>query len=256
MSHVRGLSPDAYGFGHGDPDRHLGLVVSVLAARVLPRGAPARGVPRLLRRTVRHGRAQLDRLPPAERRPVPALGRRGAGRLRVRRQVLADAPRPGDDVSRARRGARRPPGASARGRRGAARRRDALLRRGVGTGRDAARLGPPPRVVGRRRRLRPRRRPRRRAVPLPAPARAAVHRRRAAGGRGRRSATRPTSTCATRTRRPRRRSSSVCVVFSRRVWSQTLPSAICLVALRRCARLRRRSRRTRVLRPGSLGSCS
>ena len=40
-------------------------------------------------RAVRHGRAQLDRLPAPERRPVPPVGGRGPGRVRVLGQVLA-----------------------------------------------------------------------------------------------------------------------------------------------------------------------
>ena len=135
------------------------------------------------------------------------------GRLRVRRQVLARPARPRDDVPRARARARRPARPGARRLRRAARRRDALVRRGIGPAGRPARLGPPRRVVGRRRRRAARERPRRRAVPLPAPARAAVLRRRPARDRARRSATRRTSTSATRTSRPRPRRPTVCARF-------------------------------------------
>src|SRR5262245_45393881 len=46
-----------------DPHRHLGLVVSLVAARLLPRRDEAGGVPALLRDAVRHRRAEHDRLP-------------------------------------------------------------------------------------------------------------------------------------------------------------------------------------------------
>ena len=199
---VQGQSPGHVGFRRGDQGRHLRLVVSVLAAGVLPGGAAAGGVPRLLRAAVRHRRAELDRLPPAERRPVPPLGGRGPGRLRVLGQAAARPARPGHELPRASARARRPARAGAHRLRGAARRRDALLRPGIGARGGADRVGLPRRVVGRGRRRRPRQRPGRRAVPLPAAARAALQRRRPAHRRSRACATPPMSTSGTRTCRP------------------------------------------------------
>src|SRR5581483_4701154 len=161
------------------------LVVSLLAARLLPGRAAAGRVPVLLRVPLRHGGAELDRLPAPERRPVPPLGRGRPGRVRVRRQALADPARPRDDVPRAGAVARRPPRPRPRRLRGAPRRRDALVRRRLRPRRGPRRLGPPARVLGGRRRDRPRRRPGCRAVPLPPPPRAALLRRRARRGRGR-----------------------------------------------------------------------
>ena len=173
----------------------------------------------LLRRALRHGRAELDRLPAAERRPVPPLGGRRAGRVRVRGQVLARPARPRHDVPRARARARRPARAGARRLRGAARRRDALVRRGLGAGRGAARLGLPRRVVGGRRRRRARQRPRARSRSATSGCASRRTPTTSCARSQRRSATRPTSTSATRTSRPRRRSPSVCALsYSRRVW--------------------------------------
>src|SRR4051812_28574282 len=77
-----GTVPGHVRFGR-DSNRHVWLVVSLVAAEVLSRRDAAVRLPALLRGAVRHGRAQLDGLPPAERGPVPPLGRRRAGRLRV-----------------------------------------------------------------------------------------------------------------------------------------------------------------------------
>src|SRR5215831_4611687 len=67
----------------GDPRRHLRLVVPELAPRLLPRRDAAARLPRALCEPLRHGRAEHDGLPPAERGPVPPLGRRGPRRLHV-----------------------------------------------------------------------------------------------------------------------------------------------------------------------------
>src|SRR5471030_3342308 len=86
----------------GDPGRHFGLVVPLLATGVLPRRDEARGVPRLLRRALRHRRAEHDRLPAAGRRSVPPLGRGGAGGLSLRAETRAAAARRRADLRRAR----------------------------------------------------------------------------------------------------------------------------------------------------------
>ena len=128
-------------FGHGDPCRHLGLVVSDLAARVLPRGHAAVGVPLVLRPALRHGRAERDRLPAPERGSVPPLGRSRARRLSLRREAPADATRPRRPVPRTRARARRPARARADRLRGGPRRRAHLLRRGLGATRASSSHG-------------------------------------------------------------------------------------------------------------------
>ena len=67
--------------------RDVRLVVSQLAARLLPRGHGPGVVSRVLRRAVHDGRAEHDRLPAAVRGSVQALGRAGAGRVRVRTEA-------------------------------------------------------------------------------------------------------------------------------------------------------------------------
>ena len=83
------------GIAHSKPriGRHLRLVVSELAARLLPGRARSVRLPRLLRRALLDGRAEHDRLPAAGRGAVPALGRAGARRVRVRPEAPGRAAR-------------------------------------------------------------------------------------------------------------------------------------------------------------------
>ncbi len=179
-----GQSPRHVRFGHGDTDRHLGLVVSELAPGVLSRGDAACGLPLVLRAPLRHGRAELDRLPAAERGSVPALGGRRPGRISLRGQAAAHAARPRRPVPRARRlrsatdsarcaSSRRPHATRALSRSSKARCRPTSSSPGICvTSRGPAATG----IV----RVND---AQARALPLPAPARAAVHRRRSPHGR-------------------------------------------------------------------------
>ena len=179
---------------------------TLVAARVLPGRAAAGRVPRLLRRALRHGRAELDRLPAAERGSVPPLGGCGPGRVRVLRQVLARAARPRHDVPRARARARRPARAGAHRLRGPARRRHALVRRPAPCRRRCGSRGTSATSRGRRSTgssasSDPAAEPFR-YLRLREPPYSDDELRR---DRQRRSATRRTSTSGTRTSRPRRR---------------------------------------------------
>ncbi len=80
-----------------------------MAGRLLSRGRRPEDVPVLLRRTVRHGRAQHDGVPASRRGTVRALGRADACGLHVRGQDAADPARSRRHVRGAGRGARRPP---------------------------------------------------------------------------------------------------------------------------------------------------
>src|SRR6185503_6225339 len=70
-------------------DRLVGLVVSLLAAGLLPGGNGERGLPRVLRAAAGVGRAELDGLPVAVRGAVRALGGASAGRFPLRSQDAA-----------------------------------------------------------------------------------------------------------------------------------------------------------------------
>ena len=154
--------------------RLVGLVVSIMAARLLSRRARAGGVPLLLRGAPAIGRAELDRLPVAVGGAVRTLGGRcrtaSASRSRCRRGHCGRSAR-----------SRSACGGSATARAGARRRREPPRRRAA---RTAARLD---RAPARARSARPelgRRRGRpgcprerlggRRAVPLPPLSRAAL----------------------------------------------------------------------------------
>ena len=103
------------GIAHSKPriGRHLGLVVSELAARLLPGRARSVRLPRLLRRALLDGRAEHDRLSAAGRGAVPALGRAGARRVRVRPEAPGGAARHRRRVRRTRAAPRRPARAGA-----------------------------------------------------------------------------------------------------------------------------------------------
>src|SRR5262249_19003619 len=116
----------------GHSRRHLRLVVSLVAARVLPGGDAAGGLPPLLRGAVRHGRAEHDGIPAAFGGAVRALGSGGAGRIPLRGQDAGRAARPDLDVLRTGARARRPARAGAGRGRERARRRPALVRTRLG----------------------------------------------------------------------------------------------------------------------------
>src|SRR5688572_5872868 len=90
-------------------DRLVGLVVSLLAAGLLPGGNGKRGLPRALRAGAAVGRAELDGLPVALGGAVRALGGTGAERLPFRCQDAAARPA----GPRHLRGARAPTGQAA-----------------------------------------------------------------------------------------------------------------------------------------------
>src|SRR4029077_10797210 len=81
------------------------------AARLLSARARSVRVSRLLRGALLDGRAEHDRLPAARGGAVPALGRAGAGRIRVRAEAPRRPARRGRRARGARAPARRPPGA-------------------------------------------------------------------------------------------------------------------------------------------------
>src|SRR4029077_4492730 len=81
------------------------------AARLLSARARSVRVSRLLRGALLDGRAEHDRLPAARGGAVPALGRAGAGRIRVRAETPRRPARRVRRVRGARAPARRPPGA-------------------------------------------------------------------------------------------------------------------------------------------------
>src|SRR4029450_13884368 len=93
---------------------HLRLVLSLLEAGVLPRGDRLEGVPRLLRAALLHRRAEHDRLRPAGRGAVCALGRPDAPRLYVRAEAGGQPAADRRGVRGTRAAARRPAGADAR----------------------------------------------------------------------------------------------------------------------------------------------
>ncbi len=98
----------AYGCDVRIRGRHLGLVLSLLAARLLPCAHGPGHVPRLLCEPLRHRRAEHHWLPAARGRPVPPLGRGGARRLPLRAQAGAAAPGGAARLARPPRRARRP----------------------------------------------------------------------------------------------------------------------------------------------------
>src|SRR5256885_6548106 len=124
------------GIAHSKPliGRHLGLVVSELAARLLPGRARSERLPRLLCRALLDGGAEHDRLPATGGGAVPAVGRASARRVRVRPEASGGA-------ARRRRRVREPCTPARRPARSAADLAEADARRG--DARAAARLARP-----------------------------------------------------------------------------------------------------------------